>query len=333
MPAEPGLPLVVTFGEAMLRLAAPDHQRLEQSTSFDVTVGGAELNVATGVSRLGLRARWVSQLADNPLGRIIWDRAREFGVDVSFVTWDAAARAGLYFLEAGASPRASSVLYDRADSAFSKIDPEAIDWRAALAGASVLHTSGITPALSDAAATSVRDALAAAREAGVPVSYDLNYRARLWPEERARSVQEPLMEAVDVLITTEEDTRRVFGITGSDYREVARKLVDRFGFKVVAITLRGDVSVLRNTWTAIALADGTEYDDRTYEIEIVDRVGGGDAFAAGFLYGWLTSDVGTGVRYGNAVSALQQTLPGDLAYVTLFEVEAQLRGASIRISR
>ncbi len=324
---------VVTFGEAMLRLAAPDHQRLEQVTSLDVTVGGAELNVAAGVSRLGLASRWVSRLPDSPLGRMIRNRAREFGVDVSFVSTDPAARAGLYFLEPGASPRASAVLYDRAGSAFSRLVPEEIDWKAALAGASLFHTTGITPALSDAAAQAVRDALTAARAGGIAVSYDLNYRAKLWSEERARAVQEPLMAGVDVLITTEEDTRRVFGITGSDYRDVARKLVDRFGFKIVTITLRGDVSVLRNTWTAIAHADGVDYDDRTYDIEIIDRVGGGDAYAAGFLYGWLTRDVAAGVRYGNAFSSIQQTLPGDLAWVTLAEVEAQLSGAGLRIAR
>lgn len=324
---------VVTFGEAMIRLATPDHQRLEHATSLEVTVGGAELNVATGVCRLGLTARWVSRLPDNPLGRMIRNRAREFGVDTSFVTWDPSARAGLYFLEPGASPRASAVLYDRAGSAISRLDPASMDWPAALAGASLLHTSGITPALSDGCAVATRDALAAARAAGVSTSYDLNYRAKLWSEARAREVQEPLMADVDVLITTEEDTRRVFGITGSDYRDVARKLVDRFGFKVVTITLRGDTSVLRNTWTAIAFADGVDHDDRTYDIEIVDRVGGGDAYAAGFLYGWLTRDVAAGVRYGNAFSALQQTLPGDLAWVTLAEVEAQLSGAGLRIAR
>ena len=141
------------------------------------------------------------------------------------------------------------------------------------------------------------------------------------------------MANVDVLITTEEDTRRVFGISGSDYRDVARKLVARFGFKVVTITLRGDTSVLRNTWTAIAVADGVDYDDRTYDIEVVDRVGGGDGYASGFLYGWLTGDVSKAVRYGNAFSAVQQTIPGDLAWITVAEVEAQLSGAGLRIAR
>jgi 2-dehydro-3-deoxygluconokinase len=239
----------------------------------------------------------------------------------------------LYFLEPGASPRASAVIYDRANSAFSKVVPAEIDWAAALAGASLFHTTGITPALGEGCAEAVRDAFRVARANGIPVSYDLNYRAKLWSEARAREVQEPLMADVDVLITTEEDTKRVFGITGADYREVARKLVDRFGFKVVTITLRGDTSVLRNTWTAIAYADGTDVEDRSYDIEVVDRVGGGDAYAAGFLYGWLTGDVTRGVRYGDAFSALQQTLPGDLAWVTLAEVEAQLSGAGLRIAR
>lgn len=324
---------VVTFGEAMIRLAAPAHQRLEQVTSLEVTVGGAELNVAAGVSRLGLPARWVSRLADNPLGRMTRNKAREFGVDTSFVSWDPKARAGLYFLEAGASPRASAVLYDRAESAFAHLDPAAIDWAAALSGAGLFHTTGITPALSDASAVATADAMRAAKAAGIPVSYDLNYRAKLWSEDKARAIQEPLMASVDILITTEEDTRRVFGITGADYTEVAHRLADRFGFKVVTITLRGDVSVLRNTWTSIAYAGGTDYDDRTYDIEIVDRVGGGDAYAAGFVYGWLTGDVAKGVRYGNAFSAVQQTVPGDLAWITPAEVEAQLSGAGLRIAR
>jgi 2-dehydro-3-deoxygluconokinase len=240
---------------------------------------------------------------------------------------------GLYFLELGASPRPSSVLYDRAASAFSNLEPGSIHWAAILDGASLLHLTGISPALGRDVAVEIRSALEAARRLGVAVSYDLNYRARLWTADAAREVQEPLMKYVDVLITTEEDAGRVFGIEAPTYAEVARRLADRFGFRVVTITLRGDVSVLHNTWTAIAYADGTLYDDRTYDIEIVDRVGGGDAYAAGFLFGWLTADVAKGVRYGNALSALQQTMPGDLAFVTLADVEAQLAGAGIRIAR
>jgi 2-dehydro-3-deoxygluconokinase len=262
---------------------------------------------------------------------MIHNKAREFGVD-THVVW-AGERAGLYFVEYGASPRASSVLYDRADSAMSRIAPGEIAWKEILKDVRLFHTSGITPALSDTAAEATVEAVEAAKGAGCLVSYDLNYRERLWNRERARAVQLPFMPKVDVLVTTEEDTERVFGIVGKDYREVAARLVDRFGFKVVTITLRGTPSVWHNTWTAFAYANGTFYDDVTYDIEIVDRLGGGDAYSAGFIYGYLTGDVAKGVRYGNAFSALKQTMWGDLNWATLEEVEARLRGAGLRIAR
>jgi 2-dehydro-3-deoxygluconokinase len=324
---------VVTFGETMLRLASPPFRRLEQTSTLEVTVGGSELSVAAGVCRLGLSATWVSRLPDNPLGRVVRNKARELGVDTSFVIWVQGERLGLYFVEYGASPRSSSVLYDRANSAISHIQPGEVDWATVLSGAQLFHTSGITPALSPSAAVVTAEALQAAKAAGCLVSYDLNYRARLWSQEQARACQEPLMEYVDILMTTEEDTARVFGITAEDYNQVAARLAERFGFQVVTITLRGTPSVWRNTWTAIAYADGTFYDDRPYDIEVVDRVGGGDAYSAGFLYGYLTGDVEKGVRYGNAFSALGQTAWGDLNWATLSEVEAQLRGAGLRIAR
>ena len=324
---------VVTFGEAMLRLAPPGFRRLEQATSLDMTVGGAELNVAAGISRLGLSATWVSSLPENALGRFVLNRAREIGVDVSHVAWQRDGRLGLYFVEYGASPRPSTVLYDRSGSTIARVEPGSFDWGSIMTGARLYHTTGISAALSDRTATEVETSLKAARAAGLVVSYDLNYRAKLWDPARALAVQAPLMGFVDILITTEEDARVVFGITGDDYPEVARKLADRFGFKVVTITIRGDQSVLRNTWTAIACVDGECIDDRTYEIEVVDRVGGGDAYAAGFLYGYLTGDVAKGVRYGNAFSALKQTTFGDFSWATPAEVEAQLAGAGPRIVR
>ncbi|MHB8398145.1 MAG: PfkB family carbohydrate kinase [Candidatus Limnocylindrales bacterium] len=324
---------LVTFGEAMLRLAAPDQRRLEQTTSLEVTVGGAELNVAAGVSRLGLSTEWVSCLPDNALGRKVRNKAREFGVDLSHVAWDKAGRMGLFFVEYGASPRASSVLYDRAYSAFSELRSASFDWPAILTGARAFHTTGITPALGERTTAETGASLAAARHLGLVTSYDLNFRGRLWSPDRARAAQEPLMQYVDVLITTEEDAETVFGITGSDYKEVLRKLADRYGFKVVTITIRGDLSVLRNTWTAIAYSDGAFVDDRTYELELVDRIGGGDAYAAGFLYGLLTGDVEKGVRYGNAFSAIKQASWEDFNYATMAEVEAQLHGAGSRIIR
>ncbi len=324
---------VVTFGEAMIRLAPPGFRRLEGATSLEMTVGGAELNVATGVSRLGLATSWVSALPQNALGRYVQNKAREFGVDTSSVAWDKSGRVGLYFVEYGASPRPSSVLYDRAGSSIAELPSISFAWDRIIAGARLYHTTGVTTALSDRAAGEVAASLRAARAAGVAVSYDLNFRGKLWTADKARSVQEPLMEYVDVLITTEEDANVVFGIAGDDYREVARKLADRFGFKVVTITIRGNESVLRNSWTSIALADGSIVDDRTYQVEIVDRVGGGDAYAAGFIYGYVTGDVVRAVRVGNAFSALKQSSWGDFNWATLAEVEAQLGGTGPRIVR
>ncbi len=324
---------VVTFGETMVRLSPPDYRRLEQTNLLDVNIGGAEWNVAVDLSRLGISTAWVSRLTDNALGRMIRNKAREHGVDTSHVVWTKGDRIGIYFVEFGATPRASSVLYDRTHSSISQIKPGEINWKEVLKGAKWFHTSGITPALSPGAAQATAEALQIAQKAGCKVSYDLNYRARLWTEEEARKCQEPLMEHIDVLFSTEEDTRKVLGITGKDYREVAQKLADKFKFEMVCITLREDLSVLRNRWTAIAYSAGKIYDDRTYDVEIVDRVGAGDSYTAGFVYGYLTGDVGKGVKYGNAYSALKHSNPGDANWATLAEVENLLKGGGLRISR
>jgi 2-dehydro-3-deoxygluconokinase len=332
----------------MIRLAPPNYQRLEQTTMLDVQVGGGELNVAVGVSRLGLSSAWVSRLPKNALGRLMLNRVRQAGVDTSHIVWTDGGRLGLYFVEFGAAPRASSVLYDRAHSAISAIQPGEVDWAKVFAGAKWFHTSGITPALSDSAAEVTHEALAAAKKAGATVSYDLNYRGKLWSPDKAQAIQEPLMEYVDVLITTEEDTGVVFKIkaegetdargfaevAAESYKDVARRLAEKFNFKVVAITLRENPLVWRNTWTAIAYADGKFYDDVKYDLEIVDRVGGGDSFSAGFIYGSLVKkSTQAGVRYGNAFSALKHTNPGDFNWATLEEVEKLLKGTSLRVAR
>ncbi|MGB9698451.1 MAG: PfkB family carbohydrate kinase [Thermodesulfobacteriota bacterium] len=324
---------VVTFGEAMLRLSPPHFGRLEQTHSLDVEIGGSELNVAVGVSRLGLIAAWISKLPNNPLGRMVRNRARELGVDVAHVIFSDQGRQGLYFVEYGAAPRASSVLYDRGNSAISLIKPEEVDWKKILSKAKLFHVSGITPALSPSAAETTALAMKTAKEVGCLVSYDLNYRKKLWTPAQARSCQEPLMKLVDILTTTEEDTGVVFGIREENYQKVAETLAKTFGFKAVAITLREDISVWKNNWTAIAYADGKIYTDRTYTVEIVDRVGAGDSFTAGFIYGYLTGDAEKGVKYGNALSALKHTMPGDFNWSTLEEVEALIKGAGLRISR
>ncbi|HEY6274357.1 MAG TPA: sugar kinase [Terriglobales bacterium] len=339
---------VVTFGEAMIRLSPPQFQRLEQAHSLDVNVGGGELNAAVGVSRLGLSSRWVSRLPKNALGRIVENRARQAGVDTSHILWSDDGRQGLYFLELGAAPRASAVLYDRAHSAISAIRPGEVDWGNVFQGARWFHTSGITPALSDAAAAVTLEALKAAKQSGVTVSYDLNYRGKLWKPDKAQAIQEPMMEFVDVLITTEEDTSVVFKIraggeadqgaftrvSSESYRQVAKRLQDKFKFRAVAITLRENPLVWRNTWTAMAYADGQFFDDVKYELEIVDRLGGGDSFSAGFIYGYLAKRTwADAVRYGNAFGALKHTNPGDFNWASLAEVEALLKGGSLRVAR
>ena len=324
---------VITFGETMIRLSPPNYRRLEQANLLEVNIGGTELNVATALSRLGLNVSWVSRLTDNPLGAMIRNKAREQGVDTSNILWTKDGRVGLYFVEFGASPRASSVLYDRANSAISQIKPGEVNWEKVLRGAKWFHTSGITPALSPSAAQVTADALKMAKKVGCKVSYDLNYRTKLWTEEEARKCQEPLMEYIDVLFSTEEDIGRVLGINADGYREVAGKLAEKFNFEVVCITIREDISVLRNRWTAIAYSAGKIYDDRTYDVEIVDRVGAGDSFSAGFIYGYLTSGVEKGLKLGNAYSALKHSIPGDTNWATLQEVENQIKGAGLRISR
>jgi len=339
------MPEIVAFGEAMVRLSPPNFQRLEQTPTLDVQIGGAEYNVACAAARLGLSSAWVSRLPENPLGRRAAGKAREHGVDVSSVVWAKEGRMGIYFLELGAAPRPSSVLYDRAPSAIAQVRPGEIDWKKALAGAKWFHVSGITPALSETAAQVTAEAIAAARAAGVKVSYDLNYRKKLWTPDQARKVQEPLLQQVDLLLTNEEDPKLLFGIdAGQDasfktvsveaYRAIAAKLQERFRAKRVAVTLRESPSVWKNHWSAVALEIGKFHEGPRYELEIVDRLGGGDSFTAGMLYGLVARDsLEHGLRFGLAFSALKHSNPGDLNWATREEVEELMKGGSVRVSR
>jgi 2-dehydro-3-deoxygluconokinase len=330
---------LVTFGEAMVRLTPPGFQRLEQARSFDAYVGGAELNVAVAAARLGTASRWVSRLPDNALGHMIAHRAREQGVD-AHIAWTPDDRAGLYFAELGAAPRASSVLYDRAASAMGRITPGTIDWPSVFRGARWLHVSGITAALSESAATATAEALIEAKRAQLIVSYDLNYRSKLWSAEKARAVQERLMEYVDVLITTEEDTRVVFGMTAREtrdpldaeaYEEIARALERKFDFGAVAVTLP---LALRSSWSAVVAAQGKTYRAPRYEVEVIDRIGAGDAFSAGLIVSRLENrGWDDAVRFAAAAAALKHTIPGDFCLVTRGEVDQLLRGTSLGVSR
>jgi len=325
---------LVAFGEAMLRLSPPDFKRLEQTTTLDINIGGTELNVANGVSRLGLESSWVSKLPDNPLGRMIANKAREMGVDVSHILWETEGRAGLYFLELGATPRASSVLYDRAYSSFSTLTPDELNWDKILAGAKCFHVTGITPALSKSTADTTMQALKKARELGCRVSMDLNYRSKLWDPKTAQKTLTPMMEYVNILITTSGDTRTILGLEAENDDELAQLLLKRFPLDVVALSFREGTSVWRCRWSALARTPDAAYTTRTYEIDIVDQVGRGDSFAAGFLYGCLSADdIQMALDYGVAFAALKHSFPGDFNWCTREEVEALLAGPKPGVSR
>lgn len=316
---------LVTFGEAMLRLSPPDLQRIEQTRSFDAYVGGAELNVAVAAAHLGLTTRWVSRLTDNRLGRMIASRAREQGVDVSQIAWTPHDRVGLYFVELGTTTRASDVVYDRAASAMAKVSPGDIDWSSALHDTRWLHVSGITAALGGSAAAALAEALQAARAEKVLISYDVNFRAKLWTPAQAREVQEPLLRYADVLITGEESARTVFGIAGDTAEDVARELQIRHGVSAIALTIRDAAPTRQTKWRALVLAGGRVHRSATFDVEVVDPIGAGDAFAAGLLFGRIRDGSWEkGVQYGAALAAIKNTIPGDFCTASLADVETLL---------
>ncbi|CCW36351.1 sugar kinase, ribokinase [Chthonomonas calidirosea] len=306
---------VITFGETMLRLSPPHYMRLEEATSLEVRIGGAESNVAVALCRLGLRACWWSRLPNTPLGRRIENELRRWGVDTSAVIWDSdpKARTGLYFLDFGVAPRATEVYYDRAASAASAIGPEDVDAQR-IAEARLLHVTGITPALSARCAAAVRYAIEAAKRAGTRVCFDTNYRARLWSPEAARTTLEPLLPYVDLLIAPHEEARLLFALTEEKER-MARALHDRYGIETVVVTCGGD--------GAYAFSPSGEHFAAPYPIAyVVDRVGAGDAFDAGVIYGYLQQNISLGLEMGMAMAALKHTLPGDLLLCTFEEIEA-----------
>ena len=327
---------VVTFGEVMLRLSPPNFMRFEQTAGFDSHAGGAEMNVAVACARLGLISAYVTKLGDNSIGHFIRNKAREHGVDTSNILWDKDSRCGVYFVEFGAAPRTNRVIYDRKESAISKIKPGEVPWKDILKDTKLFHTSGITPALSKSCANATEEVLRMAKEQGCKVSYDVNYRGKLWTPAEARKFTEPNSNNIDILITTEEDTKVVYGIEGKDYEEVAKKLIDKFGFEVVVITLRETPSVWRNKWSVFAYSEGNVYRSPSYEVEVVDRLGGGDSCSAGFIYGYLIlKDLQKAVDFGSAFSAIKHSVPGDLAFVYKSEVEKLIKGRErgLRIDR
>lgn len=347
----PGYDLV-TFGEAMVRLAPPEHRRLEQADYLWITVGGAELNVACNVAHLGLKTAWVSRLVDNWSGRYIRNKGRERGVDmlIEWAKFDGVGRErnGFYHVEIGVGPRASSVTYDRAYSAISNIKPGDIDWKSIFADTKWFHTTGITLALSKSAGETVIEALKTAKEMGVKTSYDLNYRSKLWTPEQAQEANRRAVPYVDVLMGNEEDFEKCLGIKAegttedydaldpSSYKQVAVRVMETYeNVELVGTTLRVAKTGLLNDWRTLVY-DGSEfYLSRIYEnLEIVDRVGGGDSFAAGMIYSILTGKpLSEAVEFAAGFSALAHTFPGDFNWATIDEVEKVMKGAAARISR
>ena len=248
------MPDVIAFGEVMVRLAPPHFQRIEQARAFDIEVGGAELNTAVGLARLGRSVEWVSAVPDNPLGQVVVNRVREAGVGTDFVQ-TTEGRCGLYFLEFGASPRASSILYDRKDSSISRVTPGQFDWPRIFGGARWFHVTGITAALSANAAEVVAEALRVAKAAGLGTSLDLNYRGKLWTTAEAGRVMATLIGGLDLLIATEGDAEQLFGIRGANFTEIARQFAERFGVKHVAGTKRETPLVWRNRFGAVGYAN------------------------------------------------------------------------------
>jgi 2-dehydro-3-deoxygluconokinase len=338
----------VTFGELMLRLAPPGFERFLQTPEFNATFGGAEANVAVAVSSFGLPASFVTVLPENPVADAAVAELRRFGVDVSQIV-RGKGRLGVYYLEAGANQRPSRIVYDREHSAMALAKPGDISWPSAFEGAAWFHISGITPAVSASAVELAMESVRAARVAGLTVSCDLNYRKNLWKwGQTARDVMPQLVKLTDVLIANEEDVQATLGIEADvdvrsgqldrgQYEKLAGKVLSAYpNLRAIAITLRESVSASHNGWSA-CLQDRERFMlSRRYEItHIVDRVGAGDCFAAGLIYGMLTGlDAQQGLDFAVAASCLKHSIPGDFSRVTVAEVNALLKeGGSGRVLR
>ena len=330
----------------MLRLAPEGYNRFVQTDRFEATYGGGEANVAVSLANFGLSAAFVTRLPGNDIGQAAINSLRRFGVDTSQIV-RGGKRVGIYFLEKGASQRASKVIYDRANSAIAEATASDFDWDAIFDGVSWFHFTGITPALSDSAASITMDALKAAKAKGIVISCDLNYRKNLWPREKAGEVMGRLVPMVDICIANEEDASDVFGIKAKNtdvnsgalshegYKEVAKTLQDRFGFKKTAITLRESISANDNNWAAMVY-DGKEfYFSKKYPVHIVDRVGGGDSFGAGLIYGTLNGwGMQETLEFAVAASCLKHSIEGDFNLISTDEALKLAGGdASGRVQR
>ena len=340
---------VVTFGEIMMRLSPPGFLRFGQARSFDMIYAGGEANVAASLAKYGMAVDYVTRLPDNDFGDDCISFLREAGIGTSKII-KGGDRLGVYFVEFGAAQRGSKVIYDRDNSAIAQIQPGMIDWKTVFADADWFHWTGITPAISKGGADVALESLKAARELGITISADLNYRAKLWKWGRkAGDVMAELVPYCDVLIGNEEDADSIFGIKAPDtdvtkgkvaaekYLFVCEELHRRFpNLKMVSTTLRGSISASHNTWSGVLWDQGKYYTAPTYDITfIVDRVGGGDSFVGGLIYGLRKyGDPQKALEYGVAASCLKHTCWGDFNQVTVAEVESLMKGnASGRVSR
>jgi 2-dehydro-3-deoxygluconokinase len=347
---------LLALGECMIRLSPPGHQRIELTPTFEAYAGGGEYNVAYALARYGMRTGWISRLVDNPLGHFIQNHARTSGMDVSEIVWvpyDGSGRAdriGLNFTEVGMGVRSSVTMYDRGHTAIAHMKPDDVDWKRIFGGRKVrwFHTGGILTALSDSCAAVALESMKAAHEAGTIVSYDLNFRSKLWSSKKAIEETKNLIPFIDVLIGNEEDFQKVLGfqVEGADehlkqlpvegYKNMVARVVRTYPhIKAVGTTLREVVSGLVNNWSAIMYYDGTFYESRKYEnLEIEDRVGGGDGFCSGFIYGLLHGMTPQEcVEMGAAHGALLQSTRGDTSIVTMEEIRHVMGGGSARIKR
>lgn len=337
----------VAFGELLLRLSAPGYERLFQSPTLQASFGGAEANVAASLAAFGLHSCYITRLPANAVGDAAISMLRSLGVETHGVV-RGGSRVGIYFSETGASQRASSVVYDRCYSAFSELGVGTLDWDSVLADARWFHWSGITPALGSGPAGSVVEALRVARARGIPVSVDLNFRRKLWSERDAQTAMPPLIEGAELLVANEEDLQTVLGIevAGADvgkgildaaaYADAAARTAHEYGVRRVAITLRQSVSATDNGWQALLWdVDGQTHASQRYDIRVVDRVGAGDSFAAGLIYGLVTGRAPhDSLRFAVAASALKHTIPGDVNRVSVEEVDRLAAGdASGRVRR
>ncbi len=337
---------VVTMGEIMLRLSTPGYKRFIQSESFDVVYGGGEANVAVSLANYGLNPYFVSKLPENPIGDSAMNSLKRFGVNTDYVA-RGGERVGIYYLETGASMRPSKVVYDRAHSSISEATIEDFDFDLIFKDAEWFHFSGITPALSETAAIITEKALIAAKKHNVTVSVDLNYRKKLWSEAEAKKVMTKLMAYVDVCIGNEEDAEKVLGFkpgqtdvtTGEleldGYKSIFKQMKETFDFKYVVSTLRESYSASDNGWSALIYDGDNFYHSKKYNLRIVDRVGGGDSFAAGLIYGLMTEKpYEQALEFAVAASALKHTISGDFNLVNVDEVETLVGGdASGRVQR